>query len=132
MQKILKVIKISCIHKRNMVLYERNVIMNSNKNKEIFFNRAEIEKAEQICCENCFEQVVFMLKDKNHEFSMGLTTILECLKFAIENGDLPKLPLSWVNLVYGDSISEISYYDEEHNKKRYANEVFQDKSRKNS
>ena len=86
--------------------------MNDNNNKEIFFNRAEVENAEKIYCENCFEQVVFMLKDKDHEFSMGLSTVLECLKFAIENGELPKLPLSWVNIVYRKNISEISYYDE--------------------
>lgn len=104
--------------------------MNQNENKEVFFNRAEVKKAEHICCENCFENVIFLLKDKEHEFSMGLSTVLECLKFAIENGDLPKLPLSWVNLVYGNNISEISYYDEERYKKEgYVDEVFQDKGK---
>lgn len=87
--------------------------MNQDTNKEIFFNRAEVEKAQQISCDNCFENVVFLLKDNQHEFSMGLSSVLECLAFAIKNGDLPKLPLSWVNSVYGDSISEISYYDGE-------------------
>lgn len=105
--------------------------MDKVNNKEIFFNRADVEKAESIHCENCFEKVIFLLKDKDHEFSMGLSTVLECLAFAIKNGDLPKLPLSWVNLVYGDNISAISYYDEEHFKKRYTDEVFQDKGSKN-
>ena len=83
-------------------------------NKDIFFNRAEIENAESIACENCFEDIVFYLKDSNsHEFSMGLSTVLECLKFAIEHGDLPKLPLSWISRVYGfNKLDEkIAYQD---------------------
>lgn len=63
--------------------------------KEIFFNRAEVEAAEKVCCENCFENVVFLLKDKNHEFSMGLSEILKCLKFAETEGEIPPIPPSW-------------------------------------
>ncbi len=69
--------------------------MNQNENKEIFFNRAEIKNAQHICCENCFENVVFMLKDKDHEFSMGLSTVLECLRFAQDNGDIPPIDEKW-------------------------------------
>lgn len=29
--------------------------MNESANKEIFFNRADVERAEQMCCDNCFE-----------------------------------------------------------------------------
>lgn len=105
--------------------------MNKNKNKKIFFSRAEVEKAEQICCENCFEQVVFMLKDKDHEFSMGLSTVLDCLAFAVKNGDLPKLPLSWVNAVYDEYSSDIAYYDEDYCRKRDNNEIFQNKGGEN-
>lgn len=86
--------------------------MVQNENKDVFFNRAEVKNAERTNCENCFEPLVFLLKDKDHEFSMGLSTVLNCLAFAIENGDLPKLPLSWVYLVYNRNVSEISYYDE--------------------
>ena len=69
--------------------------MDNNKLKEIFFDRAELEDSERIVCENCFEHIVFMLSDsQNREFSVGLGTILECLAFAIDNGDLPKLPVS--------------------------------------
>lgn len=91
--------------------------MKNIENKEIFFNRAEVESAEQVCCENCFEQAVFLLKDKKHEFSMGLTTVLQCLEFAIKNGILPKLPRSWCSDVeHAFDImfdEEISYYDYE-------------------
>ena len=85
--------------------------MSKASKKEIFFNRAEVEEAEHIICNNCFEQVVFLLKDKDHEFSVGLSTIVECLAFAIKNGDLPKLPSSWLNLV--DSLYRSVYsFDE--------------------
>lgn len=94
---------------------------NFNKEK-IFLNRAEATKAERIHCENCCEQVVFLLKDNNHEFSIGLSTILECLVFAIGNGDLPKLPASWISDVskaLNISFDEdISYYDYEKFKER--------------
>ena len=96
----------------------------NEKNKEIFFNRAEINNAERIDCNNCFEQIVFMLKDKNHEFSIGLTTILECLAFAIKNGDLPKLPQSWLSsadIVCETNFSfdeDICYYDYNSYKKK--------------
>lgn len=86
--------------------------MEKQKHEEIFFNRAEVEDAERIYCDNCFEQVVFFLQDKNHEFSMGLSTVLECLLFAVRNGDLPKLPKSWLNDI--DSIYDTKYaFDKE-------------------
>ena len=65
-----------------------------NKAKEISFSEAE-----KMSCENCFEELIFLLKDKNHEYSIGIITILECLAFAIENGNLPKLPSKWFYLV---------------------------------
>lgn len=92
--------------------------MNENKLKEIFFNRADVKNAEREVCDNCFEHMVFLLCDShNQEFSIGLTTILECLIFAIENGDLPKIPQSWlqnINDVYDTDFplsEDISYYD---------------------
>lgn len=84
-------------------------------NERTFSNRAEVRGAERIHCDNCFEQVIFMLRDKDHEFSMGLTAMIECIAFAIRNGDLPKLPRSWcadvektLNIAFEDNIS---YYD---------------------
>lgn len=62
-------------------------------------NMAEVENAEEILCDNCSEQVIFLLKDKDHEFSLGLATVLDCLFFAIKSGNLPKLPSDWVNRV---------------------------------
>lgn len=42
--------------------------MDTSETKEIFFNRAEVEKAEHINCDNCFDPVVFMLKTRNMNF----------------------------------------------------------------
>lgn len=84
-----------------------------NEPKDIFFNRAEVENMERILCDKCFERVVFMLRDQNgNEFSLGLRTVLQCLSAAIQNGDLPKLPLSWVsdvNMGYDNVIPETNY-----------------------
>jgi len=99
--------------------------MNKFNHKKIFFNRAKVIKSNRIHCDNCFEQVVFLLRDKDHEFSLGMKSILECLAFAVnavKNGDLPKLPASWLSDVenafdiYFDE--EISYYDYETFEKR--------------
>ncbi len=99
--------------------------MENSELKEIFFNRADIKSAERMVCDNCFEHIIFMLEDsKQHKFSVGLRTILECITFAIKNGDLPKLPRSWlddIDQVYGTAFSsdeDISYYDWETYKKR--------------
>ena len=47
---------------------------------------------------------------------MGLTNVLQCLAFAVENGVLPKLPKSWVgaverayNLEFDDSAQYSDY-----------------------
>lgn len=83
-------------------------------NKEVFFNRADLNKAEQTYCDNCFEQVVFYLRDsRNREFSLGLSTVLECLVFAIQKGNLPKLPLSWIS--DADFVCNTSFAEDERN-----------------
>lgn len=92
------------------------------KHKRIFYNRARVQKAENINCESCFEPVVFHLRDNCHDFSMGLSTVMECLTFAIEKGYLPKLPMSWLS--NADDVCEthysnnekLCYYDCESNK----------------
>lgn len=71
----------------------------SKEYTEAMENRAEAMTGERIACENCSERVVFLMKDKDHEFSIGLTTMLQCLEFAISHGDLPKLPSSWTSAV---------------------------------
>lgn len=47
-------------------------------------------------CEECEEQYLFAMKDKTHEFSIGLSTILACLILAEQDGLVPELPEDWV------------------------------------
>lgn len=69
--------------------------MTSDKSE--FENRA-VQRAEgnrQVLCERCDEPFVFGMKDKYHEFSIGLTTILECLVIAEQEGCVPSFPDEW-------------------------------------
>ncbi len=71
------------------------------KSDEIYFNRAKIEENNpaQDCteCDCCNEELVFAMKDKYHEFSIGLTTILRCLAIAQQEGYVPKISDDWWN-----------------------------------
>lgn len=60
----------------------------------ILLNRAKLESIHHLD-DNCFEQTVFLFNSDGAKFSVGLTSILECLENAIKNGELPKLPSSW-------------------------------------
>jgi len=69
------------------------------REKEIYNNRANIAEGEKThdctgydCCD---ELLVFALKDKHHEFSLGLSTVLKCLSIAEKEGYVPKLPYEW-------------------------------------
>lgn len=64
---------------------------------DVLKNRAEAETMNRICCDRCFEQAVFLLRDKDHEFTMGLSEILKCLRFAEKEGEVPTLPAQWWN-----------------------------------
>lgn len=67
-------------------------------NHEIFENRAAVSKETLTNCMDyscCREECVFALKDKHHEFSLGLTTILELLAIAEKEDFVPKLPPEW-------------------------------------
>lgn len=78
--------------------------MNSKKNIE----------SERICCENCSESVIFHFKDnQQNDFAIGLSTILECITFAIQCGDLPKLPMRW--LVDADFICGTEFANDHRN-----------------
>ncbi len=46
---------------------------------------------ERVSCDNCNESVIFHFKDSNqNDYALGLSTILGCITFAIQCGDLPK------------------------------------------
>lgn len=72
-----------------------------------FENKASPEREEngRICSmdvtanDHVYEQLVFAMKDKTHNFTIGLDTIIECLKIAEDEGCVPKLPERWWNEV---------------------------------
>lgn len=68
--------------------------------KTIYENRASLRndcKNTTDCTdyECCPEELIFAMRDKYHEFSLGLTTILECLQIAESEGYVPELPIAW-------------------------------------
>ena len=83
------------------------------EHNELLNNRVMLDGEEEMVCDNCWETVIFHLKDKNNEFSMGLSTVMECLIFAIQQGDLPRLPLSWLS--DADDVCHTSYSENECN-----------------
>lgn len=67
--------------------------MNQNK---FFANPATFKGQENRCnCPDCDEPLYFALKDKHHSFSLPLSTLLECLKFAENEGAIPPIDVTW-------------------------------------
>ena len=46
-------------------------------------------------CDDCTEDYVFLMRQDNREFGIGLTTLLACLAFAEREGAVPELPADW-------------------------------------
>lgn len=60
-------------------------------------NQAILQKSQnrEVLCPRCNEPFVFGLKDNFHEFSIGLTTILEYLAIAEYYSYVPEFPDEW-------------------------------------
>lgn len=69
---------------------------------------------ERVSCDNCNESVIFHFKDSNqNDYALGLSTVLGCITFAIQCGDLPKLPMNW--LADADFICGTGYANDNRN-----------------
>jgi len=44
---------------------------------------------------SCDDYMVFAMRDKHHQFTLGLATVLGCLHAAEKEGAVPKLPEQW-------------------------------------
>ncbi|MCL2872293.1 MAG: hypothetical protein FWF41_04850 [Betaproteobacteria bacterium] len=44
------------------------------------------------CCNN---HLLFAMRDNHHEFTLGVTTVLECVWIAEQQGFVPELPNEW-------------------------------------
>jgi len=69
------------------------------KEKEFFENRADLlpdsDPVSDNTCDHCEDPLLFAMQDKYHQFSLGLFTILQCLKIAENEGVIPLLPPDW-------------------------------------
>ncbi len=66
------------------------------KNEDI--NKVKLKQREVIehfCCEECSEEYLFKMKDNEHEFYMGMKTILQCLSIMEQERIVPQLPNDW-------------------------------------
>lgn len=67
--------------------------MSHNK---ILANRADyVVGPSQTLTDCCDDPILFAMEDKKHTFSMGLFTILKCLRIAEQEGYVPNLPEEW-------------------------------------
>lgn len=67
-----------------------------SKIKKEIPKRAELtNEVEKVDCDNCSEEFLFLLKQGEHKFTIGLLDILKCLSFAEDQGAVPELPSDW-------------------------------------
>ena len=84
-------------------------MINTNKeksaiNQEILENTADLcndEIKDHTDCQERGEDYLFLMKDKEHEFFIGLRTILSCLAIAEKEEAVPRLPYEWWQKING-------------------------------
>ncbi|MGC3412536.1 hypothetical protein ACPTII_32395 [Pseudomonas aeruginosa] len=64
---------------------------------DILNNRAELlqEQHGDDSGSLCHDELIFALQDKHHVLSLGLSTLLQCLRMAEHEGAVPELPEGW-------------------------------------
>lgn len=67
------------------------------RHDDILRNRAHLtkESGDTTSCQSCGSEVIFALRDNHHEFSMSLSTLLQCLHFAEQEGLIPPVDTMW-------------------------------------
>ena len=77
--------------------YKQKMLSDTFNNRAKYTNEHECKTHN---CEFCSEPIVFALaSEKGESFSVGLTTILNCLKIAQEQGHIPKIaPSFWMQM----------------------------------
>lgn len=71
--------------------------------EEVLDNRAQLSgvPATDQGAHHCAHHLLFALRDKHHDFSLDVTTVLQCLQFAQDEGAVPALPDDWWIAVRG-------------------------------
>ncbi|HGM9007365.1 TPA: hypothetical protein ACKQYG_001766 [Pseudomonas aeruginosa] len=64
---------------------------------DILNNRAELlqEQNGDDSGSLCHDELIFALQDKHHVLSLGLSTVLQCLRMAEHEGAVLELPEGW-------------------------------------
>ena len=71
--------------------------MAKNAKNVVDKNSTEVEQA---CSPNKdVHDIHFVMRDEHHHFIMTLETVLSCLHFAEQEGEVPALPLEWWQLL---------------------------------
>ncbi|WP_447870047.1 hypothetical protein [Serratia fonticola] len=60
-------------------------------------NTAEVEK--KCSPDEDIHDIHFVMRDEQHHFIMTLETVLSCVRFAEQEGEVPALPLEWWQLL---------------------------------
>ena len=66
--------------------------------RKIFETRATLQPGQAAVendCERCGDPLIFAMQDRQHQFSLGLVTVLQCLRVAEQEGFVPALPPEW-------------------------------------
>ncbi|WP_437559496.1 hypothetical protein [Acidithiobacillus sulfuriphilus] len=70
-------------------------LLDKMDHEAILENPAKFRPDEQGESLATMEEIVFALRDRHHEFSMDLTTLLQCLRLAEREGGVPELSKTW-------------------------------------
>ena len=80
-------------NKTNMQQYKDKLL------HETFANRAKFipgqENFTKQTCECCYDRIVFALSSNDAHFTVGISTILECLSVAEKEGAIPPIGSDW-------------------------------------
>lgn len=66
--------------------------MEDDDDRAVLARRAIIDHTD---CDECGEDAVFLMRQGDREFTIGLRTVLACLAFAEHEGEVPELPADW-------------------------------------
>lgn len=74
--------------------YKQKMLQDAFNKRVIFI--PEEGNYEKHICEDCSDRMIFALRDNETTFTVGVTTIMECLILAAREGALPELPYEWL------------------------------------
>lgn len=66
-------------------------------------NQWQVEN--HLLCDDCQDELVFIMKSGKEEFALGLKTVIQCLSIAQNELSVPPLPDDWWNEVYNRHFS---------------------------